>query len=221
MWGFVLKGKPNLDLKTGFLFVGQTFNRKERRPALPDKMPDRVRRGRAFCRAQGLCGTGNVSLDKGFARLSVIVKRCLSCLFFCPRKSEKGPSVSNCETRGVMAKARRIGGAPREKDSLERFQSDYALSEITQGVYFLRKMPLKVCGSGYSNSGTGPRAKPESLCPVESCVRSPLPDGRVDLNTLLSGYTNSGFALVPNPPENAAKEAKGAAQVVVGKGHAA
>ena len=41
----------------------------------------------------------------------------------------------------------------------------------------------------------GTRSKPESLCPVESCVRSPLPDGRVDLNTLLSGYINSGFAI--------------------------
>jgi len=40
-----------------------------------------------------------------------------------------------------------------------------------------------------------PRAKPASLCPVENCVRSPLPDGRVDLNALLSGYINSGFAI--------------------------
>ncbi len=39
------------------------------------------------------------------------------------------------------------------------------------------------------------RAKPESLCPVEDCARSPLPDGRVDLSALLSGYINSGFAV--------------------------
>jgi hypothetical protein len=40
------------------------------------------------------------------------------------------------------------------------------------------------------------RAKPEQLCPVEFCAGSPLPDGHVDLNSVLSGYTNSGSALV-------------------------
>jgi len=39
------------------------------------------------------------------------------------------------------------------------------------------------------------RAKPEFLRPGEFRARSPLPDGRVDFGTVLSGYTNSGFAV--------------------------
>jgi hypothetical protein len=39
------------------------------------------------------------------------------------------------------------------------------------------------------------RAKPESLWPGEFRARSPLPDGRVDFGSVLSGYTNSGFAV--------------------------
>ena len=34
-----------------------------------------------------------------------------------------------------------------------------------------------------------------SNCPVESCAGSPLPDGCVDLNAVLSGYTDSGSAV--------------------------
>jgi transposase len=44
------------------------------------------------------------------------------------------------------------------------------------------------------------RAKPEQRCSVEFCAGSPLPDGRVDLNSVLSGYTNSGSALSKRAP---------------------
>ncbi len=40
------------------------------------------------------------------------------------------------------------------------------------------------------------RAKLESLWPGEFRARSPLPDGRVDFGVVLSGYTNSGFAII-------------------------
>jgi hypothetical protein len=40
------------------------------------------------------------------------------------------------------------------------------------------------------------RAKPELVCPVESCAESPLPVGRVDLSEVPSGYSYSGFAIV-------------------------
>ncbi len=43
------------------------------------------------------------------------------------------------------------------------------------------------------------RAEPEFLCPVRTRSRSPLPDGRVNLNAVLSGYTDSGSALRPRP----------------------
>src|ERR1019366_5469493 len=39
------------------------------------------------------------------------------------------------------------------------------------------------------------RAKPELLCPVESTEDSPLPDGRVELSIVASGYIDSGFAI--------------------------
>ena len=39
------------------------------------------------------------------------------------------------------------------------------------------------------------RAKRESLWPGEFRARSPLSDGRVDFGVVLSGYTNSGFAI--------------------------
>jgi hypothetical protein len=39
------------------------------------------------------------------------------------------------------------------------------------------------------------RAKLEFLWPGEFRARSPLPDGRVDFGVVLSGYTNSGFAI--------------------------
>jgi len=40
------------------------------------------------------------------------------------------------------------------------------------------------------------RAKPEFLWPGEFRARSPLPDGRVDYGAVLSGYANSGFAIM-------------------------
>ena len=38
-------------------------------------------------------------------------------------------------------------------------------------------------------------AKPEKMCPRQSCARSPLADGRVDLTSAPPGYRLSGFAL--------------------------
>jgi len=35
-------------------------------------------------------------------------------------------------------------------------------------------------------------------------ARSPLPDGRIDLDELLSGYTNSGFAIARASPQEGA-----------------
>jgi hypothetical protein len=46
------------------------------------------------------------------------------------------------------------------------------------------------------HSFSGFRAKPESLCPGNFHARSPLPEGLVDFGAVLSGYTNSGFAVV-------------------------
>jgi hypothetical protein len=43
------------------------------------------------------------------------------------------------------------------------------------------------------------RAKPKFLCPQKSCAVSPLPVGRVDLDAEVSGYSNSGFAVVGAP----------------------
>src|SRR5271157_4152635 len=40
-----------------------------------------------------------------------------------------------------------------------------------------------------------PRAEPGLLCPVESGAGSPLPDGRVDLIAVVSGYTIPGSAI--------------------------
>jgi hypothetical protein len=39
------------------------------------------------------------------------------------------------------------------------------------------------------------RAKPELMCPDELSTRSPLPVGRVDLRAVVSGYSDSGFAI--------------------------
>ncbi len=44
-------------------------------------------------------------------------------------------------------------------------------------------------------TGSCARAKLESLWPGEFHAGSPLPDGRVDFGVVLSGYTNSGFAI--------------------------
>ena len=41
------------------------------------------------------------------------------------------------------------------------------------------------------------RAEPEFLCSVGSRTGSPLPDGRVDLNAVPSGYADTGSAIVP------------------------
>jgi hypothetical protein len=38
-------------------------------------------------------------------------------------------------------------------------------------------------------------AKPELVCPGDFCARSSLPDGRADFVAVLSGYSNSGFAI--------------------------
>ena len=40
------------------------------------------------------------------------------------------------------------------------------------------------------------RTRPELLCPQVFCAGSPLPVGRVALNAAVSGYIDSGFAIV-------------------------
>jgi hypothetical protein len=54
---------------------------------------------------------------------------------------------------------------------------------------------LVMLGDIVSRPGV-PIAKPEFLWPGEILARSPLPDGRVDLGAVVSGYINSGFAVI-------------------------
>jgi hypothetical protein len=63
--------------------------------------------------------------------------------------------------------------------------------------------PVGAVGRGFNPGmnanriSAGFRAKPESLCPGRFLSGAPLPDGRVDFDALLSGYTIFGFAVAP------------------------
>ena len=71
-----------------------------------------------------------------------------------------------------------------------------AAKEHGSGLDRLRKKAW-IRAKRLKGQAAGARAKPESLCPDDVFARSPLPGGRVDLSSLISGYTYSGFAIKP------------------------
>ncbi len=93
------------------------------------------------------------------------------------------------QTAGGLYMAGRAGAA--DADGAAGNSGGFAV-----GLDRLRKIG-QIEGEFFGGPSAGARAKLESLWPGEFRARSPLPDGRVDFGVVLSGYTNSGFAIKP------------------------
>ncbi len=80
----------------------------------------------------------------------------------------------------------------RPASSGERWRVNRVLSQVS-------KARPGAPSAGTNSCSQRPRAEPEILCPFRSRAGSPLPDGRVNLNAVLSGHADSGPA-IKRPP---------------------